>query len=251
MFRKVTAFLIAFTPFNSLRVFFYRNLLGYRIAPGCRIGMFNYINVDYCSIGRAAIGILNFIEVNELVLEDGARLSRLNRFKMFKQMRLGSGSVILSNNIFFGTRRGISPFKDHENVTVGKDCIITNGHLFDLSDSINLGDNVTVGGAGCQFWTHSFGLNHIKMQAPITIGDDVYFGARCIMTPGVSIVGGVSIGAGTIVSKSILEPGFYVSSCLLRKGEVTDYSTESLVTHNGARFFRRARSHEGLKGKKQ
>jgi acetyltransferase-like isoleucine patch superfamily enzyme len=242
MIRKTIATLIALAPFNALRIFLYRTLLGYKICDGCHIGMFNYINVETCSIGKATIGLFNVVEVGELVMADGSRILKKNRFRSFNRLHLREGSLVRANNVFLGTVPGLTPFKKHENMYVGKDSIITAGHLFDLSDTITLGDNVTVGGMGSQLWTHSFSLDHIKMQAPIIIGDDVYIGSRSVITPGVSIAGKVSVGAGTTVSKSIKEPGFYVSSSLIRKGDVSDYSTENFLVHNGAKFFRRGYS---------
>ena len=239
MLRKAVVGFIAVVPFTALRVFLYRALLGYEIAPGGRIGMFNFINAGRLKMGRAAIGSFNLIDVGELVMDDGAAVSRFNRFKMFNRLQMGERSVIRSNNTVFGTLPGISPFKGHEDMALGKDCIITNGHLFDLSDSVTFGDNVTVAGKESQFWTHSFDFGHVKMQAPIAVDDDVYIGARSIITPGVNITSRVSVGAGTTVSKSITEPGFYVSSSLVRKGDVPDYSAQGCVERNGARFCRR------------
>ena len=39
--RLLVAAAIAFVPVGRLRIALYRSLLGYRIGPGCRIGMFN------------------------------------------------------------------------------------------------------------------------------------------------------------------------------------------------------------------
>lgn len=114
------------------------------------------------------------------------------------------------------------------------------GHLFDLSDTITIGDNVTIGGQGTQFWTHGFDLNHVKIQAPIEIEDDVYIGSSCIIMAGVKIVKSVSVGSGSVVPKSILESGFYISSNLIKKGEVSDWSNnEDLLTHNDSKFIRK------------
>lgn len=72
------------------------------------------------------------------------------------------------------------------------------------------------------------------------IGNDVYFGSRCLVMPGVTVVDRVSVASGTTVSKSILESGLYVSSQLIKKAEAPDFSTsDQIVEHRGARFVRR------------
>jgi acetyltransferase-like isoleucine patch superfamily enzyme len=134
----------------------------------------------------------------------------------------------------------LTPFKEHENITIGQNSIITVGHLFDLSDSIIVGDNVTFGGRGTEIWTHGFDLNHVKIQAAVEIGNNAYIGSRCLITQGVKICNDVSIGAGTVVPKSIEKPGFYISSQLLRKGDTGDYSqADNIIVHKEARFVRR------------
>ena len=54
------------------------------------------------------------------------------------------------------------------------------------------------------------------------------------------IVSDVSVSAGCIVSKDIYETGFYVSSSLVRKGAVLDYSKNvNTIIYEGARFYKR------------
>ncbi|WP_232338748.1 acyltransferase [Gallaecimonas pentaromativorans] len=46
----------------------------------------------------------------------------------------------------------------------------------------------------------------------ILIGDNVQIGAAAIVLPGVSIVDNVIVGAGSIVTKDLTEPGVYIGS---------------------------------------
>ncbi|GAA4379560.1 DapH/DapD/GlmU-related protein [Nocardioides caricicola] len=74
---------------------------------------------------------------------------------------------------------------------------------------ISFGDNVYVT-ANCQFVTHDGGTlilrkDHptLEWTAPIYIGDDVYFGIRSIVLPGVTIGNRVIVGAGSVVTKDV------------------------------------------------
>jgi acetyltransferase-like isoleucine patch superfamily enzyme len=238
--RKLILPLIAVMPFNRLRIFLYRLLAGYRISYDSRIGWFNFIDVKEAQIIEGRIGHFNIIRCRTLKMSPGSRIDKFNHVKNPHTITLGKNSIIGTRNHFVGTRPGLTPFKEYENIIIGQETIITVGHLFDLSDTITLGDNITFGGRGTEVWTHGFDLNHVKIQAPVIIGDDVYVGSRCMIIQGVEICGHVSLGAGTVVPKSIVEPGFYVSSQLFKKAHATDYSTaENIIEYKNARFVRK------------
>ncbi|TWU18990.1 putative acetyltransferase [Allorhodopirellula heiligendammensis] len=74
---------------------------------------------------------------------------------------------------------------------------------------ITIGSNVYIT-AGCQFITHDGGtlilrseVPDLELTAPITVGDNVYFGVNTTVLPGVNIGSRVIIGAGSIVTKDI------------------------------------------------
>ena len=74
---------------------------------------------------------------------------------------------------------------------------------------VSLGSNVFVT-SGCVFLTHDGGslilrraVPDLELTAPITVGNDVYFGIRCIVLPGVNIGSRVIVGAGAVVTKDI------------------------------------------------
>ena len=66
---------------------------------------------------------------------------------------------------------------------VGHDCII--GDYFTASPKVSVSGNVRIG-------------NH------------VFLGTACTILPGVSICDHVTVGAGAVVTKDIVEPGTYV-----------------------------------------
>jgi acetyltransferase-like isoleucine patch superfamily enzyme len=74
---------------------------------------------------------------------------------------------------------------------------------------ITLGDNVYIT-AGVYFITHDGGtlilrkeVPDLEWTAPITVGNDVYFGVRATILPGVKIGNRCIIGAGSVVTKDI------------------------------------------------
>ena len=80
-------------------------------------------------------------------------------------------------------------------------------------DHITIGNNVKIGGGSQVFDTNFHSLeqklrsssedtNNAK-TAPVIIGDDVFIGANCIITKGVSIGKNSIIGAGSVVVKDI------------------------------------------------
>lgn len=240
MLRMGCAFLVSLIPLNWARVALMRWLFGYRISWDSRIGWGTLILAGRVELEACRIGPLNWIQCAEFCMGRGSVMGRLNAVRMLTFFRLGEGAVVVNRNCFFGTRPGISPFKEHERITIGPDSIITSHHAFDAADEITLGRDVTFGGSGSQVWTHGFDLDHVKVQSPVVLGDRVYVGTRVLVLPGVSICDHVSIGAGSVVSSSIQEPGFYVSSLLQRKGDAASYASDDrVVYHAGARFVRK------------
>jgi len=232
--------LVAITPFSRLRILLYRLLFGYRISFDSSIGFGNFLHLVEGEITGGRIGHFNDIRAKRLIMAPGSIIDRFNRFNQVNNIELACRARIMTRNRFVGTPPGLTPFKEYENLYLGEDSNITAGHLFDLSDSVTVGKNVTFGGRGTEVWTHGFDLNHIKIQAPVTFDADIYVGSHCLFIQGLHIAGGVSIGAGTVVAKPITKPGFYVSSQLVKKAEVPDYSqTDKVIIHNHARFVRK------------
>ncbi|CAM4182317.1 maltose O-acetyltransferase [Paenibacillus endophyticus] len=94
---------------------------------------------------------------------------------------------------------------------IGENCTIQPGVTFDYSHCwlISIGNNVTIA-------PHAYILAHDASSKSatgytkignVTIGDDVFIGARAIIMPGVSIGKGSIIAAGSIVTKSV-PPGY-------------------------------------------
>ncbi|KRN40458.1 galactoside O-acetyltransferase [Fructilactobacillus fructivorans] len=109
----------------------------------------------------------------------------------------------------------------------GPKFFVETGIEFDYGFNIYIGDNfyanygltlldtapITFGknryiGPNCGLYTNVHPLNakervaDVEMAAPITIGDDAWFGGHVTIVPGVTLGNNVVVGAGSVVTKS-------------------------------------------------
>ena len=92
----------------------------------------------------------------------------------------------------------------------GKGTFVNHGCYFMDGGTINIGENVFIG-PFCGFYTASHPLNYTKRNKglekalPITIGDICWFGANVTVLQGVTIGAGCVIAAGSVVTEDIPE----------------------------------------------
>ena len=147
--------------------------------------------------GGGRICNLNFIKgLFDIELEDGARIGNMNK--------VSSASKINYHDVVF---------------RLGAKTNLNANHQLDMTDSITIGNNSLIAGTQTQIWTHSFLIpkskgRRVRVDSPVTIGDNCYVGSRCSIMPGVNISDNITVGAQTCVSKSLKEEGLYVSQPL-------------------------------------
>lgn len=97
-----------------------------------------------------------------------------------------SPTLIIGNNSGIGANSIIGKYtKIGNDVMMGPECIIyTRNHEFSRTDI-------------------PMNLQGMQNFQPVTIGNDVWIGARCTILPGVSIGNGCIIGASAVVSKNV------------------------------------------------
>jgi len=116
-----------------------------------------------------------------------------------------SAGIILDNAIVTN---------DYSNLRIANDCYIGRCDLFDLVESISIGESCSIS-AQVTFLTHSDpGRMPLRKYYPrktggITIGKGTWIGAGSIILPGVNIGEACVIGAGAVVNKDI--PPFSVA----------------------------------------
>ncbi|MBC8053224.1 MAG: acyltransferase [Sphingobacteriaceae bacterium] len=143
----------------------------------------------------------------------------LNPFKHKK----GKGSTIHSrtridvlpfNNFELGDYSTIEDFSTINNgvgdVIIGKKSIVGIGNVIigpvKIGDNVMLAQNIVVSGLNHGYEDINIPPKDQKVSTkPITISDNVWIGANCVITAGISIGKHSVIGAGSVVTKDIPE----------------------------------------------
>lgn len=183
--KLVSAALCSVLPFNFLRIFAYRYLLGYKIK-GAKIGFATIIAVDKAEISACKIGAGNlFTGPMQLTIEEGASI--------------GYG------NIFSCGYWAIRPEHAEKNYArklfIAKDTLITSRHYLDTTGAFTLGTGSWIAGFASQFWTHGVGVE----DRDITIGENCYIGSAARFSPGSSIGDRTLVAMGSVVTKKFIE----------------------------------------------
>lgn len=209
--------ILAFGCPSRIAVFLLR-LIGFHIGKNVRIG-FSFIWVDRLFLGDGCrIGHLNFIRVRRLLCDELVVVARQNimngpiSVRFFRSASVGNRNKIL---------RPPSPRVVNwgGQLRLGVGARITSDHSIDCTRSVFVGEYSILAGSGSQLWTHGYvhsqqGPGRYRIDGKIRLGNNVNIGSRCIVTQGVTIVSGCSVGAGTVISKSLAVPGLYVGAAV-------------------------------------
>ncbi len=94
------------------------------------------------------------------------------------------------------------------NISVGENFYANHNLIILDGNRVSFGDNVFIA-PSCTFSTAGHPLDKerrnkgLEYAHPITVGDDVWFGANVTVLPGVKIGSNIVIGAGSLVNKDI------------------------------------------------
>ena len=155
-----------------------------------------------------------FIVVSyELIMELIFRLPRYRFCNFLKGLFLRMMGSKIGKRVVFYPGVWIAP---GYNLQLGDDVDLAKDVLLTTGGGITIGDRVLVG-----YRTQILSTNHIVPDTkecifdsghdkkPITIEKDVWIGANCIITSGVTIGEGSVIAAGSVVTKDLLPFGIY------------------------------------------
>jgi UDP-3-O-[3-hydroxymyristoyl] glucosamine N-acyltransferase len=211
--KKITSLLISLIPINSIRIFLLRVICGYQIDYNSSIGMFNVIISDSFIVENSKIGMFNYIEAKNVSMKNGL-INKLNRIKHLNKLTLAENSIVFSNNFIGGSKEPEN--RVNQNLILGLNSEILRSNYFDVVSEINIGNNVVFGGEGSEIWTHGYDFDRNLLPGGVTFGDNIFIGSKCVFTKNISICNKVTIGPGSVIYKSIKEPGFYTTHQIVK-----------------------------------
>jgi acetyltransferase-like isoleucine patch superfamily enzyme len=182
-------FIIIFFPW-FLRRRILENFFKYKIHPKSKIG-YSWIYPK-------------FIEMSE-----GAVIEHLNVAINLDKIYLGKNSIIGRNNWITGfpTKTNSLHFYHQTNrvseLIVGENSAITKNHHIDCTNSIKIGDFVTIAGYQSQLLTHSINVFENRQDsAPIVIGNYCFVGTNVVILGGAILPSYSILGAKSLLNKS-------------------------------------------------
>lgn len=177
----------------KVRRFILNKFYHYEIHPTARIG-FSYIYPQH------------------LFMKEGARIGHLNVAIHLDKMEMGRNSIISRGNWITGFPVGtdskhFSHNKERKSeLMIGDETSITKNHHIDCTDSIHIGNFVTIAGYGSQFLTHSIDIYDGRQDChSIVIGDYSFVGTRVTILGGSQLPGYSVLGAGAVLNKKYTE----------------------------------------------
>lgn len=127
----------------------------------------------------------------------GARLNRLLVRRIFRQCGRG---VNVRPGVYFGSGR---------NLSLGDDSMLGQNSIIGSTAEVRIGNDVMMGPEVLIYTSNHGTARGIPMRrqplecAPVSIGNDVWIGARCIILPGVTIGEGAVLAAGAVVTSDV------------------------------------------------
>ncbi|MEI6335446.1 MAG: hypothetical protein WCS87_12865 [Methylococcaceae bacterium] len=187
--KKILSLLIIPLPWFLKRLF-YKLFFNYQLHPTSRIGL-SLILVDKLSLGK------------------GARIGNLSVIKGLYNIQLGEFSSIGNLNwISAFPLDSNSPHFQHEadqripELVLGEHAAITNRHLIDCTNRIEIKRFSTFAGFKSTVLTHSIDLKECRQSSkPITIGEYCFIGTGCILLGGTVIPDYSVLAAGSTINK--------------------------------------------------
>lgn len=190
--RKILNLMIVLMPWK-LKRFLLVKFYKYEIHPSARIG-------------------LSYIYPRHLVMKEGATIGHLNVAIHLDLIQMGRNSIISQKNWITGfpTKTNSLHFAHQTNrksqLMIGNESSITKNHHIDCTDTVAIGDFVTIAGYHSQFLTHSIDIYKNRQDS-----HSIVIGNYCFISTGVIVLGGSSLpsysvlGAGAVLNKSFSE----------------------------------------------
>jgi acetyltransferase-like isoleucine patch superfamily enzyme len=186
--RTLFQLLLAVLPW-SLRRAALNRLLGYQIDRTARIGW-------------------AWVYPQRLVMGPGSRIGHLTVCKGLALLELGAHASIGRGNWITGlpTRHGRHFVHQPErapHLVLGAHSAITNRHLIDCTNRVELGEFATFAGFGSQILTHSIDLGPCRQSsAPVRIGRYCFVGTRSVLVAGSALPDFCVLAAASLLDRA-------------------------------------------------
>jgi hypothetical protein len=168
--------------------------------------VYGYVIGDGARIGWA------YVFPRRLVMGPGARVGHLTVAIGLEELRLGEKASIGRLNWISGFPKGAGrhfasePDRDPR-LVVGEHAAITNRHLIDCSNRVEIGRFATFAGFRSQILTHSIDLKENRQAtAPVRIGEYCFVGTGCLVLKGAVLPDRSVLAAGSVLTSPELKP---------------------------------------------
>ncbi|PWW21890.1 carbonic anhydrase/acetyltransferase-like protein (isoleucine patch superfamily) [Geodermatophilus normandii] len=173
---------------GGLRRFVHVRLLGHDLHPTA-------------SIGRSVV------DVDHLVMGEGARIGHLVLVRGCEEVRLGAGAVIAMLVWVNSVRADKGYFTGQPRrpaLVMGEKSLITVMHFIDACDLVELADYAAIAGFGSIVQTHAVDIERMRQAtAPIRIGDHSLVASRVLLLPGAVVPDRAVVAAGAVVGRAL------------------------------------------------
>ena len=165
------------------------SLLGYEIDRTARIGW-------------------AWIFPQRLVMGPHSRIGHLSLCKGLALLELGPHASIGRGNWITGVPTGHSRHFVHQpdrkpQLILGAHSAITNRHLIDCTNLVEIGEFATFAGFGSQILTHSIDLESCRQSsAPVRIGRYCFVGTRSVLIGGSTLPDYCVLGAASLLNRA-------------------------------------------------
>lgn len=178
----ILSLIVSFAPLNAIRV------AALSLMPHVTLGQ------------SVRIGLGCRVAVDRLVVGDNVTIGRFNRLIGPVSIIIGSGTQIGARNRV-GCSNWVSEKRYAEQgyartMRLGRDCLITDEHLFDCAGLVEIGDGTWFAGSSSQVWTHGVGI----AERDVIIGARCYFGSAVRLAPGARLGDECILSLGSVLS---------------------------------------------------
>ncbi len=159
----------------------------------------------------ASIG-LSWIMPRKLIMGPHARIGNLTLCKGLERLELDAHAHIGNGNWITGFPPSATGHFAHQTdrrpaLIVGEHAAITNRHLIDCTNRVEIGRFATFAGFQSQILTHSIDLENCRQSsAPITIGAYCFVGTNVVVLGGAALPAHSVLGAKSLLNRAYTEP---------------------------------------------